>query len=121
MAKKTVDEIIALVVAKVKTITVISNRIYHQYPPVTATYPCISYGVLGIQPYKQDDETIPMEVVLSFDLFGTSPVFSLMNELDTKLKDLTLKVELEGMREIDDPLNPQVHRVNVQYRFIWNY
>mgnify|MGYP005846083195 CR=1 FL=1 len=121
MATKTIDEIIALVIAKVKEITAINNRIYHINPPVTAAYPCISYYLIAAVPRKTDDETIYTEVVLSFDLFGTSPVYSLMNSLDTKLKELTVKVEVEGVRELDDPLHPEIHRLNVQYRFIWNY
>jgi len=121
VATNTLVEILALVVAKIKTIATISNRIYHRYPPTSAAYPCISYYDIAIVYNKQDDETIPMEFVLSFDLWGTSPVYTLENELDTKLKELTIKVEKENSISIDEPMNPTIYRRNCQYRFIWNY
>ena len=115
------EDILSLVVAKVKEITAINNRIYYIYPPVDAAYPCISYYDLATAYDVRDDESVPLEFVLSFDLFGTEPVYDLEKELDEKLADLTIKVRKESSTPINDPTDSTVYRRNVQYRFIWNY
>jgi len=115
------EDILSLVVAKVKEITAINNRIYYIYPPVNAAYPCISYYDVAINYDVRDDESVPLEFVLSFDLFSTEPVYSLEKSLDEILAELKIKVRKESSVPLNDPTDSTVYRRNVQYRFIWNY
>lgn len=115
------EDILSLVVAKVKEISAIEDRMYYIYPPVNAAYPCISYYDVAINYDVRDDESVPLEFVLSFDLFSIEPVYSLEKSLDEALDELTIKKRKESSVPINDPFLPDIYRRNVQYRFIWNY
>ena len=115
------EDILSMVVAKVKEIAAIEDRIYYIYPPVDAAYPCISYYDVSTIHDVRDDESVPLEFVLSFDLFSTEPVYSLEKSLDEALEELTIKKRKESSVPINDPFLPDIYRRNVQYRFIWNF